>query len=122
LRKVAFHFRALQQNAFRDVQSRGFISFLDQASITGNALADLLLGFPFLTGGARLDNHQHLRTESWNFFVQDNYRVRRSLTVLLGLRYEYNSPPVDRFDRPNVFDTATRSLVGVGKDGLLRSG
>src|SRR5438876_325913 len=122
LMKFGFDFRALQQNAFRDVQSRGFISFLDQASITGNALADLLLGFPFLTGGARLDNHQHLRTESWNFFVQDNYRVRRNLTVLLGLRYEYNSPPVDRFDRANLFDPATRSLVGVGKDGIPRSG
>ena len=27
--------------------------------------------------GARLDNHQHLRTESYNFFVNDSFRVRR---------------------------------------------
>ncbi len=128
--KYGFDFRALQQNAFRDVQSRGFISFVDrvqtaggdQIQITGNALADLLLGFPFFTGGARLDNHQHLRTESWNFFFQDNYRIRRNLNLLLGIRYEYNSPPVDRFDRANVFDASSHSLVGVGTKGVPRSG
>lgn len=120
--KFGFDFRALQQNAYRDVQSRGFLSFVDQAGITGNALADLLLGFPYLTGGARLDNAQHLRTESWNLFLQDNVRVRPNLSILLGVRYEYNSPPVDRFDRANVFDSASGSLLAVGAGGVPRSG
>ena len=54
--KFGFDFRAVQQNGFRDVQSRGFLTFSDQVPITGNALADLLLGLPAITGGARLDN------------------------------------------------------------------
>ncbi len=120
--KVGFDFRALQQNAFRDVQSRGFLTFSDRVPITGNALADLLLGLPALTGGAHLDNHQHLRTRSYNFYAHDNYRVAPTLTLSAGVRYEYNSPPVDATDRANLFDVATKSLLRVGTRGLPRSG
>ena len=56
--------RLVRQDAYRDVQSRGFLTFTSQAPITGNALADLLLGIPTLTGGATLDNPQQLRTRS----------------------------------------------------------
>jgi hypothetical protein len=107
------------------VQSRGFINFIDstpQGQITGNALADLLIGFPLRTGGARVDNAQHLRTESYDFFVNDSFRVTPRLTITAGLRYEYNSPPVDAFDRANIYDPATRSLVPVGTNGVPRSG
>ena len=120
--KFGFDFRAAQQNAFRDVQSRGFLTFSDQTPLTGNALADLLLGLPTLTGGARLDNQQHLRTESYNLYINDSFRLRPSLTVSAGLRYEYNSPPVDAQDRAALYDAATRSLVAVGTGGMPRGG
>ena len=45
------------------MQARGFLTFVQQA-YTGNALADVLLGLPALTGGARLDNPQHLRAST----------------------------------------------------------
>ncbi len=93
--------RLVQQNAFRDVQSRGLLQFSPFGQITVNALGDLLLGFPLVTGGARVDNAQHLRSNSYNFFVNDSFRVTRNLTLIGGLRYEYNSPPVDAFDRAN---------------------
>jgi hypothetical protein len=120
--KFGLDFRAAQQNAFRDVQSRGFLTFSDQAPFTGNALADLLLGLPITTGGARLDNHQHLRTESYNFYANDSFRVRPNVTLSVGLRYEYNSPPVDPEDRANLYDPATRTLVRVGTNGVPRGG
>ncbi len=122
LAKFGIDFRALQQNAFRDVQSRGFLTFSSQAPLTGNALADLLLGLPITTGGALLDNHQHLRGESYNFYVNDSFRLRSNLTLSVGLRYEYNSPPVDPEDRANLYDPTTQSLVAVGTNGLPRSG
>jgi hypothetical protein len=120
--KFGFDLRVAQQNGFRDVQSRGFLNFSSQVPITGIALADLLLGLPALTGGARLDNHQHLRTESYNLFVNDSYRIGSRLTLSAGVRYEYNSPPVDRFDRANLFDVGTGQLVQVGTAGMPRSG
>ncbi|HVF89746.1 MAG TPA: TonB-dependent receptor [Blastocatellia bacterium] len=117
--KFGFDFRALQQNAFRDVQSRGFLNF--QGVFTGNPLADLLIGFPTITGAARLDNHQHLRSESYNFYLNDTFRITPRLTLSAGLRYEYNSPPVDPEDRATVFDPDTRSLVRVGTGAVPRS-
>ncbi len=120
--KFGFDFRAVQQNAFRDVQSRGFLTFSSQAPITRNALADLLLGLPALTGGARVDNYQHFRTESYNLFFNDSYRATPRLTINYGVRYEYNSPGVDTEDRANIYDVPTRSLVPVGTAGVPRSG
>lgn len=114
--------RALQQNAFRDVQSRGFLAFSDFGQVTGNGLADLLLGYATYSGGAHLDNPQYLRTRSWNLFVQDSYRLRRDLTLLLGIRYEYNSPPTDRYDRAATYDPLTETLVPVGTGGVPRGG
>jgi carboxypeptidase family protein/TonB-dependent receptor-like protein len=120
--KFGADLRFSQQNAFRDVESRGRLQFSPFFQLTGNALGDLLLGFPLLTSVARVDNPQQIRTESYNFFINDSYRVTQRLTVNAGLRYEYNSPPVDATDRANVYDVASRSLVRVGTNGVPRSG
>ncbi|HJP95551.1 MAG TPA: TonB-dependent receptor, partial [Pyrinomonadaceae bacterium] len=120
--KFGVDLRFSQQNAFRDVESRGRLQFSPFGQITGNALGDLVLGFPFLTSVARVDNPQQIRTHSYNFFVNDSYRATPRLTLNAGLRYEYNSPPVDAEDRANIYDVATRSLVPVGTNGVPRSG
>lgn len=120
--KFGADIRFSQQNAFRDIESRGRLQFSPFAQISGNAVADLLLGFPLLTSVARVDNPEHLRTHSYNFFVNDSFRVRPRLTLTFGLRYEYNSPPVDALDRSTVYDLATRTLVRVGTNGVPRSG
>ena len=120
--KFGADLRFSQQNAFRDVESRGRLQFSPFFQLTGNALGDLLLGFPLLTSVARVDNPQQIRTESYNFFINDSYRATQRLTLNAGLRYEYNSPPVDADDRATVYDVATRSLVPVGTNGVPRSG
>jgi hypothetical protein len=122
LLKFGVDLRFAQQNAFRDVESRGRITFSPFAQISGNGLADMLLGFPLLATVARVDNPQHLRTQSYNFFVNDSFRVTPRLTLTAGLRYEYNTPPVDTTDRANVYDVATGTLVRVGTNGVPRGG
>ena len=114
--------RFSQQNAFRDVESRGRLQFSPFGQVTFNALGDLLLGLPLLTSVARVDNPQHIRTQSYNFFINDSFRARRNLTLTGGLRYEYNTPPVDANDRANIYDVATGTLVAVGTNGVPRSG
>ena len=118
--KFGVDYRITQQNAYRDIESRGFIDFL--GDITGNALEELLLGLPTDSGVATLDNPEHLRTHSYNFFANDTWRVRPNLTLILGLRYEYNSPGVDAQNHANLYDQATQTLVPVGTDGMPRGG
>jgi hypothetical protein len=121
LLKVGGEWHAVRQAAYRDVQARGFLTFIEQG-YTGNALADLLLGLPVLTGGATLDNPQNLRTNSWSLFVQDDWRARNDLTISAGLRYDFATPPVDRDDRASLYDPATGALVQVGTGTMPRGG
>ena len=109
------------QSAFRDVQARGFLNFIQQA-FTGNALADLLIGLPAVTGGARLDNPQNLRARSWSLFAHDEWRASNALTVSAGVRYDYMAPPVDADDRANLYDLAQGTVVPVGSGDMPRGG
>jgi Carboxypeptidase regulatory-like domain/TonB dependent receptor len=120
--KFGFDGRATRQDAYRDVQSRGLLTFTSQPVYTGNAMADVLLGLPVLTAGARMDNPQRLRVENYGLFVQDSLRLSSALTVTAGLRYEVTSPPVDANDRATLYDPSTGTLVQVGTNGVPRGG
>jgi hypothetical protein len=121
LAKFGGEWVGVRQSAFRDVQARGFLQFIQQG-YTGNALADLLLGLPVVTGGARLDNPQNLRAHSWSLFAHDDWRATDALTISAGMRYDYASPPVDADDRANLYDVDTGQLVAVGTNGMPRGG
>jgi hypothetical protein len=112
--------RIVRQEAFRDVQARGAITFT--GLLTGSPLTDLLFGLPTFSTIAQLDNPQSLRTESYAAFVQDNIDLRPDLTLSLGLRYEITSPPVDANDRATLYNPQTGQLQAVGTDGLPRAG
>ena len=51
-----------------------------------------------------------------DFFALDSFKWRRNLTLELGLRYEWNMSPTERFDRFYVFDPTRVALVNVGRD------
>lgn len=111
----------VRQTAFRDVQARGFLTFIQQA-FTLNALADLLIGLPVVTGGARLDNPQNLRAQSWSLFAHDEWTASNALTVSAGVRYDYIAPPVDKDDRANLYDLSQGTVVQVGTGGIPSGG
>jgi hypothetical protein len=115
--KFGMDIRKLEQNAFRDVQSRGFLNF---SGFSGNALAEMLQGVLSASGYARSDNPQYLRTQSYNFFAHDTFRLSPRATLNYGIRYEYNTPGVDKFNRANVYDPLTGGLAAVGQNGFPR--
>jgi len=76
----------------------------------------------FLTGTANsfsvtLGNQSSSISQgAFGFFIQDNFKARSNLTFELGLRYEWNLTPTERYDRFIIFDPATASLVRIGSD------
>jgi len=59
---------------------------------TGNDFADFLLGLPQQTSLQLGTNSYNFRANSYDAYVQDDLRIRSNLTLLLGVRYEYNGP------------------------------
>ena len=59
---------------------------------TGSDLADFLLGLPQQSSVQFGADTYNFRANSYDFFVQDDWRFRANLTFNIGLRYEYNGP------------------------------
>ena len=102
--KVGGEFRQFLNNNFR--QGTGSFNFPTVgAFIDGTANS-----FSVVLGS----QSSSIGQKALGFFVQDNFKVRPSLTLELGLRYEWNVTPTERYDRFIVFDRLTASLVRVG--------
>src|SRR5262245_44719119 len=80
------------------------------SSTEGAALAAMLLGLP--TFGQMSHNPSPASASSyWAWYVQDDWTITRSLTVNLGLRYEFDVPRTDRFNRLSYFDANAASPI-----------
>lgn len=95
-------FRRIYLNTRTDKNARGNYTFtgLYTAQVvngvpvqgTGLDFADFLMGFAQQASIQFGATDYHFRANSWDLFVQDDWRVRGNLTINVGLRYEYVSP------------------------------
>lgn len=102
--------------------ARGSITFLGGVALAptaanpngSTALEDFFAGDPFKASVLTGDPRRHLH--NWNYagFFQDDWRVTRTLTVNLGLRYEFSSVVTDSNNLLGNFDP-NLGIVQVGK-------
>ena len=96
---------ARQVSAYAGAQltfDRGFTrrDYLNQDALSGNSIASMMLGY---ASGGVIDNNVKPLWQ-WMYYapwVQDDIRLSRKLTLNLGLRWDINTPPTERFDRMN---------------------
>ncbi len=65
----------------------------------GQSVAALLLGLPTAASQVTRAADYAEQSNSWGFFVQDDWKIRRKLTLNLGLRYEFEQPLHERYNR-----------------------
>jgi len=104
--RVGGEYRQFLNNNFR--QGTGSFNFPSVAAfVAGNANS-----FSVTLG----NQSSSIAQGALGFFAQDSYRLNPRLNLELGLRYEWNMTPSERYDRFIVFDPDTNSLVRVGTD------
>ncbi len=117
----------LQTNFNSSQKSSGIFTFNGEytsksgsSGSTDQAFADFLLGTASkeqLSSTALLN----FRTPYTHLFVQDDWKVSRSLTLNLGLRYELSPPAVDKFNGIANYDMDTHpdapELIRAGQYG-----
>ncbi len=136
--KFGGEYRSYYQNQVFDFINSGLYTFSgDMVAILGlplvpglnAALSDFARGQPvnFVQNSAGAPRYE---TQSYNFFAQDDWKIRPNFTLNLGVRYELDKPLVDADDRVNtfragqqstVFPTAPVGMVFPGDAGITRS-
>ena len=69
------------------------------ATDTGYDFADFLLGYPQQTSLQFGATAYNFRSNAFDSFAQDDWRILPSLSINFGLRYEYNGPYTEQQDR-----------------------
>ncbi len=89
---------------------------------TGDTVATMLLGFPiairrdvFAAGTATL------RTEEYNFYARDEWRINNRLTLNIGLHYEINTPFRENDNQWVNFDPVIAQQMIAGTPGISRT-
>jgi carboxypeptidase family protein len=118
--KAGYDFRVNREDELFDGHAAGLYTFRgtytrpqdNSSDQFGQDLASMLLGIA--TGGQIEQFGDRFNQVFYNAgFVQDDWRVTNRLTLNLGLRYEYETAPTERFNR-NVrgFDRTAELTIG----------
>ena len=79
-----------------------------QAS-AGKAIAQVMAGIPDYVVAVKGDTFNTVRGIGMNYYIQDDIHVVPRLLLNVGLRYEYNSPPVEDHNRYSIPDLSANS-------------
>jgi trimeric autotransporter adhesin len=90
-------FRRQQFNYLVEQNPRGTFTFT--GADTGSAFGDFLIGVPDTSQIAFGNADKYFRENVWDAFVNDDWRIGPSLTVNVGVRWEYGAPINELYGR-----------------------
>jgi hypothetical protein len=125
--KIGFEGRLIRSNVWeaRDM-TFGFSAGMTQgpdpnkaSSTAGNGFASLLLGTG-TTGNSLIQAWKNVAAQSFYYagYVQDDWKISSKLTFNLGLRYDFETPRTERYNRMNYFDPNAPSPLAKIVPGL----
>lgn len=95
--KLGGEYRRQQLNELAQQNPRGAFTFTGEAA--GNDFAGFLFGIPDASSIAFGNADKYFRASSYNGYLADDWRAGASLTVNLGMRWDYNAPVTERYGR-----------------------
>jgi hypothetical protein len=108
--KVGGELRAVFIDQTRPDTARGTFNFdtpawtgIDGVGNTGNELAAMQLGLARQIARVVSDFRTRYRLREWGWFFQDDFKATRNLTLNLGMRYMYFTPPYTTDDNYGSF-------------------
>jgi hypothetical protein len=107
--KMGYEFRRTFISQYYDLGYRGRIDFPDFESFLEGSVSN---GLQF-SGDSQRGTHQN----NHSFYVQDNYRLTRKLTLNYGLRWDYYGVIGEEKNRFSLFDPSAVALTLVGVSG-----
>jgi hypothetical protein len=117
--KFGFEGRMIRVNVWeaRDAGNFGFSASMTQgpnpntaSSSAGNGFASFLLGTGS-SGNVLIQNWKNVASQNFYLagYAQDDWRVNQKLTLNLGVRYDFETPRTERYNRMNYFDPTAPS-------------
>jgi hypothetical protein len=105
--KAGFYLEYTTRNAARAAAFNGTFSFdrnVNNPNDTGHPFANALTGNINAYTEANVDLDGHARYKNIEWFIQDNWRVNKRLTLDYGLRFYYIQPTIAAGDNLSYFD------------------
>ena len=111
--KIGGDLRYFQVNDQVAPQSmRGAFAFDDRLS--GFNYANFLLGYLSSSRRSIARPNAYPRSSIYGFYVQDDFKISSKMTLNYGIRYEYQPPWTEKYDRMFTFDPGTGAMVTAG--------
>lgn len=129
--KFGFEGRQHQMNYIQTNAPNGIFSFdrsgsdqcpYDFGTCGGDGMASFLMGQMNPNTYYEIQDQPATEDHQFAWYVQDDWKATKNLTVNMGLRYDVSLPRTDRFNRQNWLDLQAVSPLSVPGMGTLHGG
>ncbi len=111
---VRFGFDILRVQFFQPTNTNFRGTFAFQNRWTNAAFGDFLLGLPNTTSRRIGTATNYIFSTNYGFFLQDDFKIAPNLTLNLGLRYELQQPPYEKYGQMTNFVPGINKLILAG--------